>query len=129
MHIWRKWLATKKAISWFLIAVVLAIVLLPTHMHLQHVDSLPTSSHEHAIDYHVIYDQHDHDHSEVAVLDATADYLLKQLDDNPLALFTLFSLILILASLCSLIRYPLNTTSSIKDYQYHITPPLRAPPL
>lgn len=128
MHYWQKILVTHKTISWFLIAVVLAIVLLPTHTHLQHVDTIPATVHEHAFDYHVVYEQHEHDHSEVAVLDASSHFLAKQLDDNMQTFMLLFVCLLLTTFLRTAVRYRQENNRLIRSFRYLLTPPLRAPP-
>lgn len=127
MNLWRTFNNENKAISWMLIAAILGIVVLPTHMH--HIDDIPSASHHHAIDRHVIYDiDHDH-HDKAAVIDNVTDFLIKQLNDNPLSLAILVILVLTLAIARFIIRHRLVNNICLRRDCYLLSPPLRAPPL
>jgi len=130
MNLWRTLNDGNKAISWLLIAVILAIVVLPTHMHLHHVDETPSASHHHAMDLHVIYEQlGDGHHDNAAVIDNVTDFLIKQLNDNPLLLAILVILVLTIALVRFFTRHRLVNNIGLRQDCYLLSPPLRAPPI
>jgi hypothetical protein len=130
MNIWRTFINGNKAISWLLIAAILGIVILPTHMHLHHTDEASSISHKHTVDLHVIYEQLDQGHhDEVAVIDSISDFRIKQLNDNPLSLFIFIIITLTLAFVSFTIRHRLQNNIHPREYFYKLSPPLRAPPI
>ncbi len=128
MYIWRKMLLGYKTISYLLVAVILSLIIFPSHMHLHHEES--SVSHKHAIDIHISMDQVDKSHHDDAtVIDTISDVLIKKLNDNPLAPFILLTFVLVLAIAMRVSRhhrqnYPVHFFKCF----YHISPPLRAPP-
>lgn len=127
----REWLILGlryKSIAWVVIAAVLALAVIPVHLHVHHAEE--GAAHLHEMDLHVETGLSDHGHhDETHILDASPDALTKPFDFTveffvPLALLTLL-LPLVLASSTPWRRAaPVQARSSY----YHLIPPLRAPP-
>jgi hypothetical protein len=92
-------------------------------------EALPVS-HHHTMDLHVIYEQLGHDHHDkAAVIDNINDFLIKQLDDNPLSVAIFIILVLTLAVVRIIIRHRLLDIVDPRQDSYQLSPPLRAPPI
>ena len=131
MTIWQQMYAKRRMISWLMVVALIAVVLLPTHVHLHHeTDSYSITSHEHKVDLHVFSSQIDQAHHEDAtVIDTVSDMLIKQFDDNPLAPFILFAILMILTFTRLVTRFRIFNHLNFSQFFYHINPPLRAPPI
>jgi len=132
MNTWRKQIIYYKSISWLLVAAFLLFTLLPAHYHLHHLFSGNSVTNTQVIDLHLITDKagQSHHDKDAKILTTAPDRMVKK--DNP----ELFPLILLVVSL---ILLPLIYCRSghhlgfsnirLKQFYYHFSPPLRAPPL
>ena len=132
-----KLLISHKPVSWFLIATILLVTLLPAHYHLHHLYNDETLSsaattHKHAIDLHVLTEEtgQSHHNDEVTIFAASPDGILKKStpDFSP---FILLVIVLLLQPVLSKQKsLQLNYRSTNLKQRYpHFTPLLRAPPL
>ena len=123
----------QKTIAKLLIVTLFTLLLLPVQIHIHH-DMASGSHDDHAIDYHMIFDEfEDADHffqSYTHDLETTTDFIVKQTANNQFKV----SVILILFMLVSLHTFSYyQRRFHLKHicYQkyYSLSPPLRAPPL
>ena len=129
-------LKSRKSISWILIATVLALVLIPAHYHLHHIDSdassVTSKSHNHVIDLHVLSEvsgSHHHD-EELMSIAVSPDGIYKKSEPYSMVVILLAISFLLLSSLNGQINLPLLTKSiKLKQRYLHFKPLLRAPPL
>lgn len=126
MHRIRVMIKQQQWLAWFVLASMFGIILLPTHMHLDHVDESTTAVHEHAIDVHVSYDQHDH-HDEATIISQLTDFLVKKISNITFALIIPTLMIFSLIRTGILIRRFLMPLLFPPGH-FPLTPPLRAPP-
>lgn len=119
----------RKSICYLLIAIVLELCLIPTHMHLHHDVDHTSASHSHSMDVHLFTDQFNQDHHNNATqIDPDSAVSINKLNDFTPIVFFLFTLVFILF-------VPRKNTQPHTDFQpyslkyfYNLTPPLRAPP-
>jgi len=107
------------------------VTLVPTHMHLHHLDSSTSQAHEHRIDFHFTTDNFASEHHENAtIFPTTPDVLIKKLSDQPLiAVFLIILAGFLLPAANSILLRRFNHNNQIPVSFYNVTPPLRAPPL
>lgn len=130
MFSWRSTVLRYQSISWLLVVAIIALTLLPTHLHLGHTDSHPSASHKHTTSLHIAIDNiADDHHSDATVLSVTPDVLVKKVNDNPLlAAAILLVTLLLLAVTSRPLKYATNANRHRLSTFYSLTPPLRAPP-
>jgi hypothetical protein len=117
-------------ISWLLIGALLALTVLPMHVHLQHVGDTDSFFHEHVADLHLVVENIDSpDHGGEAVFSATPDGLLKKLGDTSLLTAILVCLgILLLSRVPAVTPGPVSSPLPPMSGRFTLAPPLRAPP-
>ncbi len=120
-----------RSISWLLVAAVLLTTLLPVHYHLHHLYSADSSTHEHAIDLHLITDNVDQSHhdEDTSIFAATPDVIAKKAYSETTSLILLAILLVLLPVLNNSIRIrPGYFDLTLKQHYPFFSPPLRAPP-
>ncbi len=132
MNIRHKQIINYKSIGWLLVAAILLNILLPAHYHLHHVFSGNSVTHDHIIDLHLITEKtgQSHHDEDTTIVTAAPDGIVKK--SNPA--FFPFNLLTILLVLLPLINYQTRLRLNygnidLKQIYYHLSPPLRAPPL
>jgi hypothetical protein len=131
MSTWRK-ISGYKSTCWLLVAAIILITLLPAHYHLHHLTHSDSATHAHTTDLHLLMkavDQSHHDENTQS-FSAVPDGITKKTDS---AFFPLIFIVICLALLLPLI-FRINrlldySTIGLKKIHYHLSPPLRAPPL
>ncbi len=131
-----KLLISHKPVSWFLIATILLVTLLPAHYHLHHLYNDETLSsaattHKHVIDLHVLTEKTGqlHHDDEVTIFAASPDGIMKKSgpDYSPFILLAIVLLLLpaLITRKSLLLSYK---STNLKQPLPHFTPLLRAPP-
>ena len=122
------------AISWILVAAMLALTLFPYHYHLHHDDQpSPTSigAQDHAIEFHSVLDivEADHQHDDHTI-DSSTDIALKSMGVQLPFIVLILSLLLPLPSFTRVDRRRyVSASHKLPNAYRHKVPPLRAPPL
>lgn len=132
MRKWRQNIENYTSIKWLLIAVVLLMTFVPQHLHVHHAEVSDTSGHAHYIDSHSIHDNTSLEHHEQGAIeiDASNEGILKLHHINALTLLLLVMGFIFLPAVYKKTKAKFTRNSfSLKHYQFHLTPPLRAPPL
>jgi len=132
MNQWRQNIENSSTIKWLLIVAVLLMTLVPLHLHVHHTEVAGTSDHSHYIDTHSIHDKTSLQHHEQGAIeiDATPEGILKLDNSNTLAFMLLVMGYIFIPAFYKKIKTGFSRNLfSLKSYHFHLTPPLRAPPL
>ena len=121
----------QKPVNWFLLVAILVATLVPAHYHLHHDDVAESLSHSHAIDLHLISDEHGSTHHE---FDTTSFAAVPDDAVKMKSALTQYLFIAVLLAVIPILRNkvqirPKNRARGLFQIIPHFTPLLRAPPL
>jgi hypothetical protein len=117
-----------KSINWFVMAAIVALAVIPVHLHFHHIEDAAAVTH--AVDLHVDAGAADHSHhDDTHILKASPDAVTKKLDGKLVTLFLLaLSLSYLLVESARRVAWLKEASRHPSRSHHHLTPPLRAPP-
>lgn len=128
MREWYKHNLRYKSVAWVVIAAVLALTVIPVHLHFHHVDEGAALHHE--VDLHVEAGLSDHSHhDETHILKASPDTLAKLFDHAAKIFAPLAFLVLLLpVAYVGHSVWRRAAPAQTRNSYHYLIPHLRAPP-
>lgn len=120
-------------ISYLLTVTILIASIFPVQIHLHHTDTHDQTRHEHVIDSHLLFDNHDTSHAEhpsYHAVDTAPEATTKTPHSISFDQVLITLLVITLAAAYRLAGYrTLVSNFTLSSYRCYLSPPLRAPPL